>query len=163
MSYDDGFSNVPRPVFGQGLVFIATGFQQPTLIAVRLDGTGDVTSTHVAWTLRRGAPLHAVTAARRRRALSSSTTPASRRASTRGPGTIHWQQRLGGNYSASPIFADGRIYFLSEEGVTTVIEPATTFKRLATSQLDGAMLASMAVAERSFFIRTQTHLLSQID
>ena len=54
--------------------------------------------------------------------------------------------------------ADGRIYFQSEEGVTTVIEPGTTFKRLATSQLDGATLASMAVAERSFFIRTQTHL-----
>ena len=56
VSYDDGFSNVPRPVFGQGLVFIATGFQQPALIAVRPDGTGDVTRSHVAWTLRRGAP-----------------------------------------------------------------------------------------------------------
>ena len=57
MSYADGFSNVPRPVYGHGLVYIATGFQQPTLVAVRPDGTGDVTKTHVAWTLRRGAPL----------------------------------------------------------------------------------------------------------
>ena len=57
VSYADGFSNVPRPVYGHGLVYIATGFQQPTLIAVRADGTGDVTSSHVAWTLRRGAPL----------------------------------------------------------------------------------------------------------
>ena len=55
--YDDGFSNVPRPVFGHGLVFIATGFQQPALLAVRPDGTGDVTKTHVAWKLKRGAPL----------------------------------------------------------------------------------------------------------
>ena len=47
VGYDDGFSNVPRPVFGNGLVFIATGFQQPRLIAVRPDGSGDVTSTHV--------------------------------------------------------------------------------------------------------------------
>ena len=54
--YGDGFSNVPRPVFGHGLVYIATGFQQPALIAVRPDGTGDVTKTHVAWTLKRGAP-----------------------------------------------------------------------------------------------------------
>jgi hypothetical protein len=55
--YDEGFSNVPRPVFAQGLVFIATGFQQPELLAVRPDGTGDVTKTHIAWTLKRGAPL----------------------------------------------------------------------------------------------------------
>src|SRR6185295_2277571 len=57
VSYADGFSNVPRPVFGHGLVYIATGFQQPALLAVRPDGTGDVTRTHVAWTLRRSAPL----------------------------------------------------------------------------------------------------------
>jgi outer membrane protein assembly factor BamB len=157
VAYDDGFSNVPRPVFGQGLVFIATGFQQPALIAVRPDGTGDVTRSHVAWTLRRGAPytpspihvgeqLFIVNDAGIATCVDART------------GTIHWQQRLGGNYSASPVYADGRIYFQSEEGVTTAIEPATTFKRLATSQLDGAMLASMAVAERSFFIRTQSHL-----
>ena len=56
-SYADGFSNVPRPVFGHGLVYIATGFQEPSLMAVRPDGLGDVTKTHVAWQLRRGAPL----------------------------------------------------------------------------------------------------------
>ena len=55
--YDEGFSNVPRPVFGHGLVFITTGFQQPELLAVRPDGKGDVTKTHVAWSLKRGAPL----------------------------------------------------------------------------------------------------------
>jgi outer membrane protein assembly factor BamB len=57
VSYADGFSNVPRPVYGNGLVYIATGFQQPSLLAVRADGAGDVTKTHVAWTLRRAAPL----------------------------------------------------------------------------------------------------------
>src|SRR5207237_9224823 len=57
VSYADGFSNVPRPVYGHGLVYIATGFQQPSLLAVRADGTGDVTKTHIAWTLRRAAPL----------------------------------------------------------------------------------------------------------
>ena len=55
--YDEGFSNVPRPVFGHGLVFITTGFQQPELLAIRPDGKGDVTKTHVAWSLKRGAPL----------------------------------------------------------------------------------------------------------
>ena len=56
VSYGDGFSNVPRPVYGDGLVYIATGFQQPALLAVRTDGKGDVTNTHVAWSLKRAAP-----------------------------------------------------------------------------------------------------------
>jgi outer membrane protein assembly factor BamB len=157
VGYDDGFSNVPRPVFGQGLVFIATGFQQPALIAVRPDGTGDVTRSHIAWTLRRGAPLtpSPILVGDQLFVVNDAGIATCVDAKT---GAIHWQQRLGGNYSASPIYADGRIYFLSEEGATTVIEPGTTFKRLAVSQLEGAALASMAVAERSFVIRTQTHL-----
>ena len=61
-------------------------------------------------------------------------------------GTVRWVQRLPGNYSASPTFADGRIYFLSEEGEATVIAPGTEFRRLATNRLDGAMLASTAVS-----------------
>ena len=157
VAYDTGFSNVPRPVYGHGLVYIATGFQQPTLIAVRADGSGDVTGSHVAWTLRRAAPytpspilvgdeLYLVNDVGIASCVDAVT------------GKLHWQQRLGGNYSASPVHADGRIYFLSEEGVATVIAPGTAFNRLATSQLDGAILASMAVAERSFFIRTSTHL-----
>jgi outer membrane protein assembly factor BamB len=157
VSYEDGFSNVPRPVFGQGLVVIATGFQQPSLIAVRPDGSGDVTRSHVAWTLRRGAPLtpSPIVVGDQLFVVNDTGIATCVEAKT---GTIHWQQRLGGNYSASPIYSDGRIYFPSEEGVTTVIEPGTTFKRLAVNQLDGAILASMAVAEKSFFIRTQSHL-----
>ena len=73
-------------------------------------------------------------------------------------GKLHWQQRVGGNYSASPIFADGRIYLLSEEGVATVLAPGRTFQKLAVNELDGATLASMAVARGSFFIRSHTHL-----
>ena len=57
VDYPDGFSNVPRPVYGNGLVYICTGFQQPSLLAVRLDGRGNVTKTHVAWTLTSGVPL----------------------------------------------------------------------------------------------------------
>jgi hypothetical protein len=73
-------------------------------------------------------------------------------------GATHWQARLGGNFSASPVFADGRIYFLSEEGIATVIAPGKEFRKLATNQLDGATLASMAVSEGSIFIRAGNHL-----
>ena len=157
VSYPDGFSNVPRPVYGNGLVFITTGFQQPAILAVRPDGKGDVTRTHVAWTLSRGAPLtpspllvgdelYAVTDAGIATSIEART------------GTVHWQQRLGGSISASPVLADGRIYFLDEEGRTTVVSPGATFQRIATNSLDGPALASMAVASGSFFIRTAAHL-----
>jgi outer membrane protein assembly factor BamB len=155
--YEDGFSNVPRPVFGHGLVYIATGFQQPTLIAVRPDGTGDVTATHIAWSMTRGVPftpspvlvgeeLYVITDLGVLTCVNAKT------------GKLLWQQRIGGNHSASPVVADGRIYFLSEEGVATVIAPGATFRKLAVSELDGATLASMAVSRGSFFIRSNTHL-----
>jgi outer membrane protein assembly factor BamB len=157
VSYADGFSNVPRPVFGHGLVYIATGFQQPSIIAVRADGTGDVSNTHVAWTLTRGGPftpspllvgdaLYVVSDGGILSALDAKT------------GAVRWVQRLPGNYSASPIYADGRIYFQSEEGVTTVIAPGPEFTLLGRSQLGEATLASTAVAARSFLVRGERHL-----
>jgi outer membrane protein assembly factor BamB len=157
VSYADGFSNVPRPVFAHGLVYIATGFQQPSLLAVRPDGTGDVTKTHVAWKLNRGAPLtpspivvgdelYVVTDGGIASCLDARS------------GAVIWQQRLGGTYSASPVFAGGSIYFPAEQGVTTVIAPGKEFRRLAANQLDGGLLASMAVSNGSFFLRTDSHL-----
>ena len=157
VNYADGFSNVPRPVYAHGLVYIATGFQQPSLLAVRADGTGDVTKTHTAWKLTRGAPLtpsplvvgdelYVVTDGGIATCLDARS------------GAVVWQQRLGGTYSASPVFADGRIYFLAEQGVTTVIAPGKEFRRLATNALDGGLLASMAVSGGSLFLRTDSHL-----
>jgi outer membrane protein assembly factor BamB len=73
-------------------------------------------------------------------------------------GELIWQHRLGGSYSASPVFVDGRIYLQSEDGVTTVIAPGRVFRQLATSRVDGATLASPAVAQRSFFLRSDRHL-----
>jgi outer membrane protein assembly factor BamB len=157
VSYADGFSNVPRPVFGHGLVYIATGFQEPSLLAVRVDGSGDVTKTHIVWTLRRGAPLtpspllvgdelYVVNDGGIATCLDAKT------------GETHWVQRLGGSYSASPVFADGRIYFLSEEGMARVIAPGREFRVLATSKIDGDTLGSMAIANGSIFIRTDSYL-----
>lgn len=158
VSFGSGFSNVPRPVFGHGLVYITTGFHQPAVMAVRPDGTGDVTRTHVVWTLSRGAPytpspllvgdeLYVVSDAGILTCVEATT------------GRVHWQERLGGNYSASPTYADGRIYISSEEGVTTVVAPGRdAARRLASNRLDGSMLASLAVADRSLFVRTTSHL-----
>src|SRR3989442_2018714 len=157
VSYADGFSNVPRPVYGHGLVYIATGFQQPSLLAVRVDGAGDVTKTHVAWTLRRGAPLtpSPLLVGDELYVLNDGGIAQCLDAKT---GEARWIQRLGGDYSASPLFADGRIYFLSEGGVSTVIAPGKEFRRLATNTLEGDTLASMAVSGGSIFIRSDSHL-----
>jgi outer membrane protein assembly factor BamB len=155
--YGRGFSNVPRPVHGHGLVFLCTGFQEPSLLAVRVDGRRDVTKTHVAWSLARGVPLtpspllvgdelYLVNDGGIATCLDAKS------------GKEHWRARLGGNHSASPIYADGRIYFLSEEGDSVVIRPGNTFQPLAKNHLDGPTLASMGVAGGSIFIRSQSHL-----
>ena len=155
--YDQGFSNVPRPVFAHGLVFITTGFQQPELLAVRPDGTGDVTKTHVAWTLKRGAPLTPSPLIVGDELYLVNDGGIASCIDARS-GTVIWQQRLGGTYSASPVFADGRIYFLAEQGVTTVIAPGKDFRRLVTNPLDGGLLASMAISSGSLFVRTDSYL-----
>ena len=155
--YGEGFSNVPTPVYGDGLVFICTGFQQPSLLAVRLDGRGDVTKSKVAWKLDRGAPLtpSPLLVGDELYFVSDNGIATCVDAKT---GKEYWRARVGGNHSASPIYADGRIYFLGEEGESVVIAPGTTLKHLATNQIEGPTLASMAVAGGSIFIRSATHL-----
>ena len=157
VEYPGGFSNVSRPVYGHGLVYLSTGFNEPVLLAVRPTGEGDVSDSEIAWRLRRGAPLtvspilvgdelYTVTDAGIATCIDALT------------GAIHWQQRLGGNHSASPVHAGGRIYFQNEEGVTTVIAPGREFEQLARNELDGSTLASIAVVDGAFFVRTGTHL-----
>ena len=126
-------------------------------MAVRADGRGDVTRTHVVWMLTRGAPYtpSPLLVGDELYYLSDTGVLSCVDAKT---GKMIWQQRLGGNYSASPVFADGRIYALSEEGMTTVFTPGKTFQKLATNRLDGTTLASIAISDRSLFIRTDTHL-----
>jgi outer membrane protein assembly factor BamB len=153
----DGYSVVPRPVFGHGLVFFSSGYNNPVLYAVRADGQGDVTETHVAWSFSRQAPhnpspllvgdeLYTVSDRGMATCLDAKS------------GEEHWQERLEGGYSASPLFADGRIYFLNETGACTVIAPGVEFEQLATNQVDGRTLASLAVYEKALYLRTDTHL-----
>jgi len=155
--YGDGFSNVPRPVFGNGRVFICTGFQQPSLLAIRVDGRGDVTKSHVIWRRDRGAPLtpSPLLVGEELYLISDNGIATCLDAST---GKEHWQQRIGGNHSASPLYADGRIYFLSEDGQSVVIAPGKELKILATNQLNGQTLASMAVSDGAIFLRSDSHL-----
>jgi outer membrane protein assembly factor BamB len=124
---------------------------------VRTGGKGDVTTTHVVWTLRRGAPLTPSPLLVDRLLYVVNDTGIATCLDAKSGETI-WRQRLGGNYSASPLLADGRIYFFNEDGVATVIAPGKEFRTLAANEVDGATLASPAVSGRSIFIRSATHL-----
>ncbi len=157
VEYPGGFSNVSRPVYGHGLVYLSTGFNEPVLLSVRPTGEGDVTNSEVAWRLRRGAPL-TVSPILVGNELYTVTDSGIATCIDALTGDIHWQHRLGGNHSASPVFAGGRIYFQNEEGVTTVIAPGTEFEQLARNELDGSTLASIAVSDGALFVRTGTHL-----
>jgi outer membrane protein assembly factor BamB len=157
VGYADGFSNVPRPVYAHGLVFLNSGFDRPSLLAVRVDGSGDVTRTHIAWRLDRGVAHTSspVVVGDELYMVSDNGIAICADAKT---GRVHWRHRLGGNFSASPVYADGRIYFLNEDGETTALAPGREFRKLATSTLDEQTLASMAVSGGAFFIRTALHL-----
>jgi outer membrane protein assembly factor BamB len=153
----DGYSVIPRPVYGHGLVFIGTGYDSPTVIAIRPNGKGDVTDSHVAWRVRKGAPhtpslllvgdeLYMVSDRGIASCLDAKT------------GAVHWQERLGDDYSASPVHGDGRVYFQSENGKTTVVKAGKKFETLATNKLDERTLASFAAADGALFLRTAGHL-----
>ena len=152
-----GFSLVPKPVFANGLLFLCSGYGHAAIHAVRPDGKGDVSSTHVAWVSQRGAPLNPSPLYLDGRLYIVSDNGV---ASALDPktGETLWQERLGGDFSASPVYAAGRIYFLNENGVTTVIEPGEQPKKSSVNEVTGRTLASLAVSEGNIFLRTDKAL-----
>lgn len=153
----DGFSTVPRPVYGSGLVYFATGFYTPQILAVRPDGSGDVTDSRVEWRYSRGAPLtpSPLLVGDELYIVSDRGIASCLDARTGKP---HWQARVGGAASASPVYAAGRVYFTDENGLTVVFEAGPTRKELARNQLDGRILASPAIEEGVFYLRTDQAL-----
>lgn len=157
VNYGDGYSVVPRPVFGDGLVFLSTGYDTPEFLAIRADGTGDVTKSHVAWNLKKGAPLtpSPLLVGDELYLVSDLGIASCLNART---GKVHWQERIGGAHSASPLHADGKVYCQSEEGVGTVLKAGKKFEVLARNNLGERTLASYAAADGVLFIRTEKHL-----
>jgi outer membrane protein assembly factor BamB len=152
-----GYSVIPRPVYGHGLVFVCTGYETPGLLAIRPDGTGDVTATHVAWKTSRAVP-HApspLLVGDELYLVSDNGTASCLDAKT---GRVHWQERLNTTFSASPVFAAGRVYFQSEDGDGIVVKAGTRFELLARNKLGERTLASYAAADGALFLRTDKHL-----
>ena len=146
-----------RPVVGNALIFFQTGWSKGQLLAVRPGGKGVVTDSHVAWRVKRSVPnkpsillvddlIFMMDDGGIASCLDAKT------------GAEIWQERVQGAYSASPLYADGKIYFFSEEGKTTVIETGRQFKKLAENKLEGGFMASPAVCGKALVLRTKSHL-----
>ena len=133
--YSQGEGVTPSPAIGEDMIFTSSGFEEPTIRAIRMGGKGDVTKTHIAWEQKRGVPaipsllyikpyIYSITRDNILHCVDASD------------GSIVWVKRLPGTYWASPIFADGRIYILSAEGLTLVLRPGDKYDEIARNQLD---------------------------
>jgi outer membrane protein assembly factor BamB len=151
------FSCACRPLFQDGVLYLNAGFSKGALVAIRAGGSGDVTDTNILWSQDRGMPnkpspllVNGLLFTINDTGIVSCLEPAS--------GKIVWQERIGGNFSSSPITADGRIYMFDEEGKGTVIAADRQFKLLGQSTLPDGCMASPAVVSRSLLVRTRTHI-----
>ncbi len=155
----EGYSVVPKPVFGDGLIYISSAFDTPEVLAIDPKGSGDITATNVKWVETKYAPktpsmifddglLYLV---------ADSGIVACREAKS---GKLLWQSdRILRDCSASPVLCEGKLYVFDEFGKCAVLDAGRTYKLLGTNQLsDERTLASIAVDEGTLYVRGERHL-----
>jgi outer membrane protein assembly factor BamB len=152
-----GFSLIVRPVYHQGLVLISTGYMSPKLLAIDPTGTGDVTDTHVRWSVPTAVPNTPCPVPVGDQLVMVSDGGVATGISV-SDGTKVWQKRLGGNYSASLIALGNRVYFQSEAGEAIVMEIGQTPTEIGRCSLPGRVFASYAVDQDDLIIRTEDGL-----
>jgi outer membrane protein assembly factor BamB len=152
-----GYSVAVRPLFSNGLAFLSSGFGKTELFAVRTDGTGDVTQSHIAWKTGRGVPRmpSPLLVGELLFLLGDSGVMTCFEAQT---GKEVWQERIGGEHVASPVCVGGRIYCFAQDGKAAVLKAGPTFEVLARNKLDAGLMASPAISNGALFLRTKTHL-----
>ena len=157
VNYGQGYSVVPRPVFANGLIFLSTGYDSPIAMAIRPDGTGDVTESHVAWQITKRAPhnpsmvvvgdlLYMVADNGILSCIESKT------------GKVVWEERASGPISASLLHAGGKIYLQDELGLGVVVKAGRMFQIVAKNDLKERSLATPGVIGSDLLIRTQGNL-----
>lgn len=153
----DEFSATARPVYDGKRLLINTGFGKAKLMSVRPDGAGDVTDTHVDWVASRniGSKPTPLLVDDLIYVLSDQGIASCLDAVS---GEVVWTERLGGQFSSSPLYSGKYIYFSSHDGETTVIEPGREYRHVATNRLDDGFMSSPAVSDGAIFLRSRTHL-----
>lgn len=157
-SLNNGYSEVPSAVIGDGLVFTASGYGgRESTKAFRLGGKGDLQETNLAWEQKQGSPKvpSFLYAAPYLYSVDDNGLATCFKGAT---GEIVWQERLGGTFSASPVLVDGKVYFLSDKGETTVVEVGPQFKVVSKNALNEKCQASIAISNGRLFIRTEKNL-----
>jgi outer membrane protein assembly factor BamB len=155
--YHGGMNVTAPPLHGHGKLFLCTGDGGLRLLAVRAGGRGDVTRTHIDWTMKKGwvpsrsSPVLVDDLLY----LANDGLVTCIEAKT---GALVWQERLRGKFWASPLYANGRLYLFDEEGLGHVIAAGRTWKNWATNQLNDGCRATPAVSGNALFVRTLTHL-----
>lgn len=159
VDYPGGYSVTPRPVFGCGLVYVSSGYDKPVLYAIDPSGRGNVTESHVRWRMDRGAPLTPSVVVVGDDLYCVADNGVATCLDARS-GVEHWRERLGGNFSASPLHAGGIVYFQDESGTAILVKAAKTFEELGRSTIgDGERtLASYGVVGKSLLIRSESAL-----
>lgn len=158
VTYGEGFSVVPRPVEADGLVYVATGFMRPKLLAIRMAGaSGDVTESHVEWEAERQMPKTPSVIVSQGRILTLDDTGRMNCLDAR-TGEVKWDQWLRGNFSSSPILAAGKwLYAVTEDGVAYVVE-VTDGKGTIIHEfdMDDRFFASPALVDGALYLRSET-------
>ena len=148
-----GFSVVPRPVAENGVVYFSTGYGKPELWAVKIDGAGDVSDTHVVWTAKKGIPAKPSPLLHDGSIYLVDDSGVAACFDCKDGSQI-WKKRLGGKFSASPVFAGGHLYFGNHEGEVFVMTVGENSEIIQTIQLTGQIMASPAIVNDSLIVRT---------
>lgn len=148
------------PVAGHGMIYTATGLAKGELWAVKLGGRGVVTDTHVAWKVVPNVPNRPSPVLVGDLLFMVHQDTGVVTCVDAKTGEVVWRERLPGrgNHSASPVYAEGRLYFFNENGDCPVIEAGRQFKVLAENKIEGGTMASPAIAGKALFVRSRTHL-----
>jgi outer membrane protein assembly factor BamB len=159
VTYGEGYSVVPRPVVADGMAYVATGYNVPKLIAIRLgDATGDVTKSHIAWEVTRRMPKTPSMIATNGQILVLDDTGTLTGLDAKS-GKPVWNEKLPGNFSASPILTGDTLYAVTEDGVCYVVKISPdTAKIQFETDLAERTLASPVLLDGALYLRTENHL-----
>ncbi|MBC8868694.1 MAG: PQQ-binding-like beta-propeller repeat protein [Planctomycetes bacterium] len=155
--YSEGEGLVSGFAMGGGRIFSASGYMDHVLRAVRTGGKGEVTESHIVWEARKGVPSQS-SLLYMKPYLYAISDGGVATCYHDADGKVIRQNRIGGRHCASPVFADGHVYFLSESGETVIMKAGPQLEIIARNTIKERCQASIAVSHGHLFIRSDEHL-----